>query len=585
MMISAVTIVTADELEDQLQETKRQLESAQSTKQSTQSEIERLEQIKQYYTQTLAGLQINYRSTQSQLATTEGSILEKEQEIEHTTAELAQFEQTLTQRTQSAEINVRALYINNHTNLLASILDIREANRVGQNVLYQSAVITEIRTQIKDLHQQIAKIIEIKNLLTEIRIQLEDQKLALVNDQRALQNQINTTDSQLSATRSQQQDLHQSLIGIDEQIASLTQRQKDILSAKAAAALASTSVGNTETNPTAIEKSAPKDGQVYFSFWTYGYPHRVGMSQYGALGRSIAGQTANQILTAYYSNVSITDWNVPETINLTDGRTIPFEDDYLLGIGEMPSCWGQPDRGGMEALKAQAIAARTYAIAYTNNGAAAICTDQNCQVYVGASKVNGQCGEYWREAVESTRGRVVVHNGTPITAWYASTAGGFTLSAQEVWGGSRPYVTGITDLDDQGRAYDGPNHGDSPWYYKAWGNEPWLSFDQVTDLVNAALLPEQHNDQLDRFSAEEIRSKLANFGIEPVTDLKSIEIIDGNGNPGTGTAQVAFLRAYFQDGKMAEVTGKRFKFVYNLRSPGTNAIWTTRFDVVTAAEL
>ena len=584
-MLLTTSLATADELEDQLQETKKQLESAQSTKSSTQSEIERLEAIKNQYAQTLAGLRTNYQSTQSQLTVTETTIQEKEDEIENAARELEQFEQDLAHRTSITQKNVRALYIHNHTNLLSSVLDVQEANRLGQNLLYQNAVINDLRQQIVDLNQQIVKITEIKNLLAEIKTQLEEQKTALLNDQRYLQNEINTTSTQLSVTESRKQDLHQALIGIDEQIASLTQRQKEILAAKAAAALKSTSVGNVETGPAVIERSAPQDGQVYFSFWTYGYPHRVGMNQYGAFGRSKAGQSVDEILHAYYNGVELVDWDVPTTINLTDGRTIAFEDDYLLGIGEMPSCWGSPERGGMEALKAQAIAARTYAISYTNNGASAICTNQSCQVYVGTSKVAGQCGEYWREAVESTRGRVIVHGGQPITAWYASTAGGFTLSSQEVWGGARPYVTGIADLDGSGQAYDGPGHGESPWYHKAWGNEPWLSFDQVADLVNAALLPEQYNNQLDQLATTTVRERLTEAGIEPVTDLKSIEIIDQNGNAGAGTAQTAFLRAYYQDGGMAEVTGKRFKFVYNLRSPGTNAIWTTRFDVVTAAEL
>jgi len=256
----------------------------------------------------------------------------------------------------------------------------------------------------------------------------------------------------------------------------------------------------------------------------------------------------------------------------------------------MPSCWGKPDRGGLEALKAQAIAARTYALAYTNNGANPICTTQSCQVYVGASKVAGECGSYWQQAVEETRGLVITSGGNLITAWYSSTAGGFTLSSAVVWGSSRPYAQGIADLDESGNAYDGPAHGNSPWYHQAWGNQPWLSIDQVTDLINAALLPETYNNQLapankGGLSPEQIISELQANGINPVVNLTAIEIVDENGNPGANTAQTAFVRAYYGDGSVAEVAGIRFKFVYNIRSPGTNAIWTSRFDAVTAAEL
>ena len=55
---------------------------------------------------------------------------------------------------------------------------------------------------------------------------------------------------------------------------------------------------------------------------------------------------------------------------------------YLLGIYEMPESWP------MEALKAQVIAARSYALAYTNNGSGEICATESCQVYHQPEKTN-----------------------------------------------------------------------------------------------------------------------------------------------------------------------------------------------------
>jgi len=72
-----------------------------------------------------------------------------------------------------------------------------------------------------------------------------------------------------------------------------------------------------------------------------------------------------------------------------------FEGRYLMGIAEMPSSWHK------EALKAQAVAARTYAYRYKESGQA-ICTTQACQVF-SQSKADSSPAD-WRQAVEETRG-------------------------------------------------------------------------------------------------------------------------------------------------------------------------------------
>jgi SpoIID/LytB domain protein len=95
--------------------------------------------------------------------------------------------------------------------------------------------------------------------------------------------------------------------------------------------------------------------------------------------------------------------------------------NYLLGIYEIPESWG--DNGGFEALKAQAVAARSYALAVTNNGAGTICTTEACQVYKSSLKTGK-----WAEAVRATRGWVLMKDGSPAKAYYASTSGGFTIS-------------------------------------------------------------------------------------------------------------------------------------------------------------
>lgn len=583
-------LVRGDEVTDldaELQNTKQKLEDAQQEKQQTQQKIQELENQKQQYHGTLNNLQYSVSATQNQLAQTQETIAAKEAEIVQTEQDIADTQQTLEKRRSHLFRTIRSLYKNSKSNWLTFFLNGQQSRAQTHNVVYQHAISQESQEQATSLSEEVAKLDEIKILLNEIKQQLEADKAALEQQKRVLQYSIGQTQQQLSSAQNQQQNFQQSLAGIDNQINTLTQKQQQILAAKAAAALASTTVGNQEINRAAIEKATPNDGNVYFSFWTYGYPHRVGLSQYGALGRAMSGQNYTQIIKAYYAGVQLESWSGPEHITITTNegnQELSFEDDYLMGIGEMPSCWGSPDRGGLEALKAQAVLARTYAIAYTNNGSKPICTTQSCQVYVGASKVNGVCGEYWKEAVEATKGMVVTHSGQPIQAWYSSTTGGFTLSSAEVWGGARPFAQGIKDFNGPD-PYEGPKYADSPWYHKAWGNEPWLSTAQVTDLMNAALLPTSFDDQLSDLTPDEVVNRLQENNLTPVQNLTSMEVVDENGSSGANTANVAYVRAYHSGNQMEEVTGSRFKFVFNLRSPGTDAIWTTRFDIITAAEL
>ncbi len=585
-----------DELDQQLKDTQQQLSTTVNDKTSTAKRLADLEKLKKQYEGTLGSIQNNYQLTRSQLDVTTDSLEQKNLEIENTNQELTQLETSIDQKYQTIYSAIRQIYMSQPVSWLDSFITINRYGHDVKNTFINRSITFALYNSLNELKIELAKITEIKEVLMQIQKELADQKSFLESQQRSLQNEIASTQQRITSAQSEMQKLVQALSGFDQAISSLTQKQRDILTAKAAAALASTSVGNIEINQSAIEKSPPADGNVYFSFWTYGYPHRVGMNQYGAFGRAKIGQNYSQILAAYYQGAQITDVTVPDSIVISTSngnQSISFEDDYLMGIGEMPSCWGAADRGGMEALKAQAIAARTYAIYSTNNGQSSICTDQHCQVYVGSSKITGTCGQYWKQAVLETRGKILTYNGSPILAVYASTAGGYTLNsseAQPYFSSYKPYLIGIKDADENGDYYDGPKHGDSPWFHKSWGDQPWLSISQVTDLFNAALLPETYNNDLTQTTSAEITARLIQSGIEPISDFNAIELIDQNGksvNPASGpqSGQTAKVRVYYQNGKVAEVTASRFKFVFNLLSPGTDSIYSTRFDVLTAAEL
>ncbi|ABR48494.1 SpoIID/LytB domain protein [Alkaliphilus metalliredigens QYMF] len=117
-------------------------------------------------------------------------------------------------------------------------------------------------------------------------------------------------------------------------------------------------------------------------------------------------------------------------------------DEYLYGVvpREMPASWP------IEALKAQAVVARSYAAAeiqmskYKHLGFD-LSTTTSSQVYGGyASEHNNST-----RAVQETAGVLVMYNGKPANTYYHSNSGGSTEDSENVWSGSVPYIRGVQD--------------------------------------------------------------------------------------------------------------------------------------------
>lgn len=134
-------------------------------------------------------------------------------------------------------------------------------------------------------------------------------------------------------------------------------------------------------------------------------------------------------------------------------ETIPI-DEYLLGVvaAEMPASYEQ------EALKAQAIVARTYTI-YTilhndhKHDLADICDDSSCcQAWISkmdrfANWEEEERDENWKKiesAVYETKGKIITYNGEPINAFFHANSGGKTEEVSNVWGGTDlPYLKSV----------------------------------------------------------------------------------------------------------------------------------------------
>jgi stage II sporulation protein D len=118
-------------------------------------------------------------------------------------------------------------------------------------------------------------------------------------------------------------------------------------------------------------------------------------------------------------------------------------ESYLRGVvpSEMQASWP------LEALKAQAVAARTYTLVNVDHDAAYdICATTDCQVYRGAE------AEHPRSdlAIADTTGLVLTYGGLFARTFYHSDSGGVVASAGEVWGMSLPYLQAFQDVAANG---------------------------------------------------------------------------------------------------------------------------------------
>ena len=119
-------------------------------------------------------------------------------------------------------------------------------------------------------------------------------------------------------------------------------------------------------------------------------------------------------------------------------------EDYVRGVtpAEMPSSWN------MEALKAQAIAVRSYAIANLGKHASQgfdLLDSTMDQVYNGVLAETSATNK----AVDETKGLVLTYNNKIISTMYSASAGGQTKSALQAWGNDIPYLQSVKSFDDE----------------------------------------------------------------------------------------------------------------------------------------
>lgn len=187
---------------------------------------------------------------------------------------------------------------------------------------------------------------------------------------------------------------------------------------------------------------------------------------------TIKNKVPNVLKKVTYEKI---DKNAPviDIYNADENKTIKMNiEEYLYGVlsSEMPSTFNE------EALKAQAIAARTYVIYKIENNIksghknAVVCTNSyHCQAYTSYENLKKIKGEDWiksdyskiKKVVDSTKGQILTYDGKVILPLYFSTSSGKTENSVDVFSTQYPYLVSV----------DSPYEENSPKYLTTYSVE------------------------------------------------------------------------------------------------------------------
>lgn len=518
-------VIRADELDDitkQLEQLKKDL----SDKEANHSKLN----------EQLNGIR-------SRVTFLENEIVKKEQEVVVGEKALAKQVNLLNARTKNYYKN-----INKNAISLVNLLVSENLSESLNNFFYQRVLVDQDRAAIVKIVLYIRGLENKKEELKRERTWLAGVKAEIDKQSVVLAGEINLTKKKISE---------------------LSAKQEAILSARSGTVITSVGSVPTGSDPAAsiaYKSSAPGGSFAAFSFGAY--THRNGMSQYGAKAQADGGKPYQEIIQWYYGKGVRKDDGMPETINVEGYGEMSFQ-TYLYGIAEMPSSWNK------EALKAQAVAARTYATRANKP----ICTSERCQVFL-KSKSDNPPAE-WKTAVDETNKEVIDGD---VSSQYSSTAGGYLNTSG--WD-----TTDRTNSGDwTSRAWE--SIAGSPWFYKAWYRQsysdssnscgrahPWLSQAEFADIINAwivrknpngadtgRIVPVTINDcpiggvSGSPYSLDELRNAANNSG-GAVTSVSSART-ENNGSGQTTTVFVGTNR-----GELA-IPGSEFKTTFNIRAPG-----------------
>jgi len=521
------------------------------------------------------GIKAKLTSLNSQLGVTESQITDLSDEIASVRKELATIQTNINDRKTKLDQKtilrnriVRNYAKQSNDTSFGMFLMGNGFEKAAMSNAFSKAISSQTKKIMEGLNFEIFNFEQDRQKAEDIKTELEsdfNDLAALKTKLASEKNQQQSADSKLA---NEETTTKGKLANLQNEISDLSAKQKEILNQKYGDS--NGSVGDYES-PTASTPNPPF--KPAFAVFSYGaYTHYNGMSQYGAKGRADKGQKYKEILKFYYKVDTEKKDGFPSKISVKGYGDLDFQ-YYLYGLAEMPTDWP------IEALKAQAIAGRSYA--YRANKP--ICTTQSCQVFNKAKADKVKAGQYpnWKKAVDDTKAEILKN---PTTAQYSSTTGGYINNVGWDINGKWP-----------NDAYE--KLAKSPWFYKAWYTKnystsdscgrghPWLSEKEMADILNAYVVwndgsssDQGHISPVttscwggDPYSLDEMASKADKYGTK-YSKVTGVDVDISNG----GYTSKVYLDT---DKGRVTVDGETFKTVFNLRAPGYVSIKSKLFDL------
>lgn len=559
----------------------KKIESKQSDYKSTSKKLDEIRSLKNSVSGKISTLASQLSVKQSELDDVQNEINSINKELDEINKNLSDRKGSMAEKTDLRNTIMRNYAKSYRTKDIELFISLFAADSSGfsfESISYgiTKYIANNLTSVIYSLNQEIGSFEKDKEEALNLKNDMVAAQNALIAVKNSLSAQKNAATGEYSKLGEKESGYKEDLADLEKEIAELSSKQQAILQAKGGDFSASLSEG-VETDDSRTSSSYKPGFSPAFGVFSYGaYTHRNGMSQYGAKGRAEAGQSYKDILKFYYKS-DITEKDGLDSMKVkVDGFGTYTMREYLYGLGEMPASWPA------NALKSQAIAARTYANRYLKSHSS-ICANTNCQ-YFNASLISGSSRKAWRDAVDATENMIL---SSDVTAQYSSTTGGWVNGiGWDTASGSWP-----------NDAYE--KKAGSPWFYKAWFTQtynknsstcgrssPWLTGEEMADILNAYVLlkagkntervvPETINKcpingvSGKPYSKDELREKAKSVdgstGFMKATDVIKVTFDTSKGKTSTIRFSTDRGEYYISDAQL-------FAEAFNVRAPGYVAI-------------
>ena len=541
MVLSPLTVF-ADELAD----LNSQIQATKKKQADTINKIKQLDASIRSISSSTGSLsqQLSYLKNQQKELEEQINILNSQ--IEEQDKNIVEFEKQLNDRKEKVQTKINYLYKLSFTKPNSILSSENHFTAFFDEQAKINFTINVYKAEIKDYFSKI-------ELAKNVKAQSQSDKkfsedaIANVNSQIASVEEKIAQNQAALAQANKSKTLLTSLSNeLSSQLNFLSARQKQLLDAELAKM---NSAGQTNQTPLA-------PGQYYFMGRGNDFieGHGLGMSQWGAYGMAQKGWNYDQILKFYYTGVTISDYPEPSQITVTGkqgsypqsakDRGYLTMDEYLAGIGEVSNSWPK------EAVKALVVAARTYVIGVCGNKKACeICGTESCQVYNGVTS-DDPTGLGKLKFVTETKGKVILHNGAPIVAYYSASHRGCSSTLSTVWGSTnRPYIQSVKD---------------DPYAYKDYKSRNPYNPSQLIATYNWRW-------RTNGYSLEDLKTIFSRSSSLNVGDVKNISVQKDT------CGRVSKITLVGSTGTKT-LTGWDFRAIFNANTPFNDYIYSTEFD-------